>query len=80
MFAAFWAEFYGSRFLGGIKSLAAAFMVLGSAIGPGITGYAIDKGMPFPDQMPFVAVYFALVAALVFIGVRKARPLLPSLS
>lgn len=52
---AFWAEYFGTRHLGGVKSLAAAVMVLGSAIGPGITGALIDLGLPFPAQAPLIA-------------------------
>jgi MFS family permease len=74
---AFWAEFYGTRNLGGIKALATAVMVMGSAIGPGLTGLLIDRGIIFEDQMIWIAVYFVLAAALVGIGVTRARKLLP---
>ncbi|MGB3407763.1 MAG: MFS transporter [Jannaschia sp.] len=71
--SAFWAEFYGTRFIGGIKSLAGAVLVLGTAIGPGITGLMIDAGHPLPDQMPAIALYFVLAAGLATIGVVRAR-------
>ncbi len=74
---AFWAEHFGTRNLGGIKAMAAAVMVFGSAIGPGITGWLIDLGIAFPDQMVGIAVYFAIAAALAWIGTRKARGMLP---
>jgi len=74
---AFWAEFYGSRNLGGIKALATAVMVLGSAIGPGLTGFLIDQGIDFEDQMVWIAGYFVIASALVGIGVTRARKLLP---
>ncbi|MEL6518907.1 MAG: MFS transporter, partial [Pseudomonadota bacterium] len=70
---AFWAEYFGTRHLGGIKAMATAVMVLGSAIGPGITGYFIDQGISFPDQMPAIAVYFLVVAVIVGVGVGIAR-------
>ena len=73
---AFWAEFYGTRNLGGIKALAAAVMVLGSAIGPGLTGYLIDFGIIFQDQMVGIAVYFLISSSLVWVGVTRARKLL----
>ncbi|MEO1454954.1 MAG: MFS transporter [Pseudomonadota bacterium] len=75
---AFWAEYFGTRHLGGIKAMATAVMVLGSAIGPGITGYFIDQGISFPDQMPAIAVYFLVVAVIVGVGVGIARRRLPS--
>lgn len=71
---AFWAEFYGTRHLGAIKAMAAAVMVLGSAIGPGITGVLIDTGLPFSRQMLGISAYFLLAAALVAYGIRRARP------
>jgi len=74
---AFWAEFYGTRNLGGIKALATAVMVLGSAIGPGFTGYLIDRGVNFEDQMVGIAIYFVAASVLVFFGVRAARRMLP---
>ncbi len=70
---AFWAEFYGTRHLGAIKAMATAVMVLGSAIGPGVTGYLIDLGLPFQDQMVGIAIYFVAASALIapFIGRAK---------
>ena len=38
--AACWAEFYGTRHIGSIKAAVASAMVLGSALGPGISGRA----------------------------------------
>ena len=74
---AFWAEHCGTRNLGGIKALAAAVMVLGSAIGPGVTGWLIDQGVAFPDQLMGMAVYFVAAGILAGIGTRMARGLLP---
>ena len=74
---AFWAEFFGTRHLGGIKAMAAAAMVLGSAIGPGLSGYLIDFGINFEDQMVWIAAYILFAASLVWIGVSQARHLLP---
>lgn len=71
--AAFWAEFYGTRHLGSIKALAAALMVFGSAVGPGLTGALIDMNVDFPDQMTGIAVYFLFAAVLVGYGVRSVR-------
>lgn len=71
--AAFWAEAYGTRHLGAIKSLATAIMVLGTAVGPVLTGLLIDSGVAFADQMVGIALYFWLAAVLVFIGIARAR-------
>ena len=74
---AFWAEHCGTRFLGSIKAVAAAVMVFGSAIGPGVSGWLIDRGIDFPDQTVGIAAYFVFASALTSIAVIKARPLLP---
>lgn len=73
---AFWAEFYGTANLGSIKAMAAAIMVFGSAIGPGVTGVAIDLGVGIETQYIFVAGYFVFTTVMMTIGVRRARPLL----
>lgn len=71
--SAFWAEFYGTAHLGAIKALAAAVMVMGSAIGPGLTGALIDFGAGIQVQYGFVALYFVLTSAMMWIGVRLAK-------
>ena len=71
--SAFWAEAYGTRHLGAIKSLATAIMVFGTAIGPALTGILIDAGLPFADQMIWIAAYFCCAATLVWVGITKAR-------
>ncbi|MGR3461816.1 MAG: MFS transporter [Roseovarius sp.] len=73
---AFWAEFYGSAHMGRIKAMAAAIMVLGSAIGPGITGLALDLGIGIETQFVFIAGYFAFATVMMMIGVARARPAL----
>ena len=75
--AAFWAEFYGTRNLGAIRAVAAAVMVFGTAVGPALTGALIDEGIPFPDQMLAISVYF-LAAAVVFgLGTSRYAATLP---
>lgn len=72
LITAFWAEYFGTRHLGAIKATSASIMVLGSALGPGISGQLIDWGFSFPDQMLGIAVYFALSMALVWVAVGAA--------
>ncbi|WP_171171642.1 MFS transporter [Ruegeria sp. HKCCA0370] len=71
--SAFWAEFYGTRHIGAIKALAAAVMVLGSAIGPGLTGVLIDLGIPLSIQFFWIGLLFVLVCSLVWVGISRAR-------
>ncbi len=78
--AAFWAEFYGTRHIGSIKAMAAAVMVLGSAIGPGISGVAIDLGLGIEVQFLWIAVFFLISTMFMAIGVGRAKGLLPGAS
>ncbi|MFZ5963596.1 MFS transporter [Thalassococcus sp. BH17M4-6] len=71
---AFWAEFFGTRFLGSIKAMAAAVMVFGTAVGPGLTGVLIDAGIGIEAQYLGVAAYFVFTTLMMNIGVRRAAP------
>ncbi len=72
---AFWAEFYGTRNLGSIKALAVAVMVLGTALGPGVTGALIDLGLGLEAQFQMAAGYFVMTTALMKLGISRAvRP------
>ncbi len=75
---AFWAEFFGTRHIGAIKAVSASIMVLGSAIGPGVSGLLIDFGLTFPAQMIGISVYFLTANVLVWLAVREARTHLPA--
>ena len=70
---AFWAEFYGTAHLGSIKAMATAVMVLGSAIGPGITGVLIDFGVALDQQYYGVAGYFLVASLSMYLGIRRYR-------
>ena len=74
--SAFWAEFYGTRHIGAIKAMAAAVMVLGSAVGPGLTGGLIDLGVPLSTQFLWIAWFFVATCGIVWIGIHRARRLL----
>lgn len=71
VFGSFWAEHYGTRHLGAIKAVATSVMVAGSAIGPGLTGYLIDAGVDFVDQMYAIAGYIVLSCLLAGFAMRK---------
>ena len=71
---AFWPEIYGTRFIGAIKALATALMVIGSAIGPALTGLGIDAGVNFPQQMVWYAIYMIVVAVWSVFVVSKIWP------
>lgn len=73
---AFWAEYFGTRHLGEIRAATMALMVLGTALGPGISGVLIDLGLDLADQLYGIALIFVAAAGLATLGVRRARPLL----
>lgn len=70
---AFWAEIYGTAHIGAIKAMAAAVMVLGSALGPGLTGWLIDAGFGLERQFVAMAVYFLGSSVLMAVGAARAR-------
>lgn len=70
---AFWAEYYGTAHIGAIKAMIVAVMVLGSAIGPGVTGLFIDLGVGLETQFMWISGYFLLATALMFFGITRAR-------
>lgn len=59
-----WAEFFGTLHLGSIKAATTALMVLGSALGPGLSGWLIDLGIGFEVQMLGYAAIFGVAAIL----------------
>ncbi|ETX15915.1 MFS transporter [Roseivivax halodurans JCM 10272] len=76
---ALWAEFFGTRHLGSIKSMGTAIMVFGTAIGPFLTGALIDAGIGIEAQFVGIAVYFAgavgaIVAGLALVERRSGVP------
>jgi MFS family permease len=71
--SAFWAEMYGTGHLGGIKAVATSTLVLGSAIGPALTGVLIDYGVDFSTQLLWIAGYLVIAAAMTGIGVYSVR-------
>jgi MFS family permease len=68
---AFWAEFYGTKHLGSIKAAAAAVMVLGSAVGPAITGILLDYDIALDAQYVAVSIFFGFSSVMMWIGVRR---------
>lgn len=77
LITAFWAEFFGTRHIGAIKAVSTSIMVFGSAIGPGISGYFVDLGYSFPDQMVAIGGYFLVAMLLVWLAVEAALRRLP---
>lgn len=67
---------YGTQHLGSIRSLATTIMVVSTAIGPGITGVLIDRGVNFPTQSLFMGLWCIMLAGgCFFIDRRLTREL-----
>ena len=71
MIGSIWPEYFGTRNLGSIRAFAVAAMVFSTAIGPGITGLLIDRGIGFETQCLWMSGYVAIIC-LIFIGVSRA--------
>lgn len=67
---AMWAELYGTKHLGSIRSLSMAAMVFASALGPGLTGSLIDLGIDFEAQCLPMALYVLAMALWMFVLLR----------
>lgn len=70
LFGALWPEIYGTKHLGGIRSIMVAILVLATALGPGLTGFLIDAGVPYPYQILAMGAY-CLVMIFVMLEVRR---------
>ncbi len=57
LFGALWPEIYGTAHLGSIRALIVSAMVLSTALGPGVTGALIDRGVTLPEQLWWMALW-----------------------
>ena len=70
---AFWAEFFGTKHLGSIKAAAAAAMVLGSAIGPALTGILLDFDISLNLQYVGISTFFIISSLLMLVGISRVK-------
>lgn len=68
LFGALWPEIYGLANLGAVRSITVSAAVLATAIGPGLTGTLIDRGMSLPAQMMYLGFYCLLAAGALTIA------------
>jgi len=54
---ALWPEAYGTKYLGSIRSVTVAAMVLSTSLGPGLTGALIDFGIGLPVQLIWMSAW-----------------------
>jgi MFS family permease len=70
--APFFAERYGSKNLGAIKSLGTFMMVMMSAISPAILGWCIDRGVSMDSLAVGGAVYVALTSSMALLAYKMS--------
>jgi MFS family permease len=76
MMGAMWPTLYGTRWIGSIKALSTSLMVVSTAVGPGITGWLIDAGIPFPQQTVYLSAWcFGMSAVFAVVAPRLTREL-----
>ncbi len=68
--AALWAECYGVRYLGAIKSLFWTLVVFASALGPVWLGRLVDQGWLLQEAVMTMVVYLILASILLVIGIK----------
>ncbi|HKJ50279.1 MAG TPA: MFS transporter [Gammaproteobacteria bacterium] len=69
--SALWAELYGARHLGAIKSLTNAIMVFASALGPALVGSLLEWGVPFAAISLLLAGFCLLATGLLVYALRN---------
>ncbi|QIE55422.1 MFS transporter [Pikeienuella piscinae] len=72
---ALFAELYGARWLGSIRSIIAAITVLASALGPGASGAMLDAGIGIETQCLVMGAYLLAVSLWFVIVSRRALTL-----
>lgn len=71
--SALWAELYGTRFLGGIKSLVGALGVFASALGPVSIGLLLDLGYSIEQVFILFALFCIVSTVMLIVGLKKYR-------
>ena len=63
---ALWVELYGTDYLGSIRSMGFAIMVISTSIAPGLIGLLMDIGVTLETQFFILAIYI-FICSLIFI-------------
>lgn len=72
---ALWAELFGTQHMGKVRGVAAAIMVLATAVAPALLGLALDAGIPMAAWSLPVALYAAVVPLLASRMITRHRPM-----
>lgn len=71
LFGAVWPEVYGVKHLGSVRAVIVSAMVFATALGPGVTGYLIDFGIPLPKQLLFMSAWCFGACIILFLSQRQ---------
>ena len=70
-----WAEIYGVKYIGSIKALTTALMVLSTACGTALYGILIDKGFTIENIAIISGSYILVTVILLFLIRNKLNPI-----
>lgn len=73
LFGVIWPEIYGTAHLGSIRALIVSGMVLATAVGPGLTGALIDRGVTLPQQLWWMALWCVVATGALVLAARMIR-------
>ena len=71
-----WAEIYGVKYIGSIKSLTTALMVFATAFGTALFGFLIDIGFTVGDIAVVSGSYIFFSLILLFLVRKKLNPVI----
>ena len=69
-----WAEIYGVKYIGSIKALTTALMVLSTAFGTAFFGILIDRGFSIEKIAVISSIYISISLIMLFIIRSKLNP------
>ena len=72
---ALWAELYGQKYIGSIKSLMVALSVLSTAVGPVIVGIMLDNGLSFNVVCQWLALACVVSTVLLWRALGGFKPM-----
>jgi predicted MFS family arabinose efflux permease len=71
-FSALWAELYGTKHLGAIKSVINAVMVFSSSLGPALVGILLTRGVAFEQICMILASGCLIASVMLFYALRRS--------
>lgn len=73
LLGALWPEVYGLANLGGIRAIIVSALVFSSALGPGMSGALIDRGISLPTQLLWLSGWCVLACFVLAYAASRVR-------